>query len=555
MKFDDLIVNYLGEFGPYQKAQLFLLCLPTLITSMNALSWTFAGADVLQRCRLPNEPVDSHNYWSVPDGFLNISTCKDYETHGANNQCPFEKCKFVNGTKCSETAYGYLFDRSIVSYSAVERWEFVCEWTVLKAVVQSAYYFGQMAGSLIFGFLGDRIGRKKVFFIAIVLQIIGSAGMALSPHWLMYALARICVGFAHPGIFVIAVIIGMELVGPRKRKIAAAFTGIFFALGQVLLGALAYMVRHYQYLHTFITIPALVFLSYWWIVPESARWLISQRRYQEADKVMRKAARMNGKQMPDKWWEDIDDFTHPSELSASNKTRKHNYTDLVRTPKIRCISLATFFCWPVVSMVYYGMSMKTDFLGGDMYITFIFGGFVEIPALLLMFSIVDRVGRKPIICGGYIIAAICMLSNLWMGEDVHMAFAIAQFLIGKAAITSTYATLYTITPELFPTVIRNMATGVCSMMARIGAIAASFMMMWAVADYGKAIVVYPFATLAVAAAVVVFFFLHETAGQQFCDTIEETESWSRKMEMEPLSQKEDGTHNPAEVPLGVDKSE
>jgi hypothetical protein len=68
------------------------------------------------------------------------------------------------------------------------------------------------------------------------------------------------------GIFVIAVIIGMELVGPRKRKIAAAFTGIFFALGQVLLGALAYMVRHYQYLHTFITIPALVFLSYWWLV-------------------------------------------------------------------------------------------------------------------------------------------------------------------------------------------------------------------------------------------------------------------------------------------------
>ena len=52
-----------------------------------------------------------------------------------------------------------------------------------------------------------------------------------------------------------------------------------------------------------------------------------------------------------------------------------------------------------------------------MYITFIFGGFVEIPALLLMFSIVDRVGRKPIICGGYIIAAICMLSNPWMGED------------------------------------------------------------------------------------------------------------------------------------------
>jgi predicted MFS family arabinose efflux permease len=44
-----------------------------------------------------------------------------------------------------------------------------------------------------------RIGRKTVFFIAIVLQIIGTAGMAVSPHWSVYALFRICVGFAHPG--------------------------------------------------------------------------------------------------------------------------------------------------------------------------------------------------------------------------------------------------------------------------------------------------------------------------------------------------------------------
>jgi hypothetical protein len=56
----------------------------------------------------------------------------------------------------------------------------------------------------------------------------------------------------------------MELVGPTKRKVAAAFTGIFFALGQVFLGALAYFVRNYQYLHGIIAIPALIFLSYWW---------------------------------------------------------------------------------------------------------------------------------------------------------------------------------------------------------------------------------------------------------------------------------------------------
>jgi hypothetical protein len=61
-------------------------------------------------------------------------------------------------------------------------------------------------------------------------------------------------------------------------------------------------------------------------------------------------------------------------------------------------------------------------------------------------------------------------------------------------------------------------------------------------------VVYPFATLAFAAALVVYLFLHETAGLKFHETIEETERWTRKYEMEPLSQKETTNNNP-EAPL------
>ncbi len=61
-----------------------------------------------------------------------------------------------------------------------------------------------------------------------------------------------------------------------------------------------------------------------------------------------------------------------------------------------------------------------------------------------------------------------------------MIVSIAQFLLTKAAITGTYATIYTFMPELFPTVIRNTAMGVCSMIARVGAISASYIAMWLV---------------------------------------------------------------------------
>lgn len=68
-------------------------------------------------------------------------------------------------------------------------------------------------------------------------------------------------------------------------------------------------------------------------------------------------------------------------------------------------------------MIYYGVSMKTDFLGGDFYGTFICGGVAEIPALLLLFAFIDRIGRKPLFAGGYFLAALCMLSNLLLSSE------------------------------------------------------------------------------------------------------------------------------------------
>lgn len=55
-------------------------------------------------------------------------------------------------------------------------------------------------------------------------------------------------------------------------------------------------------------------------------------------------------------------------------------------------------------------------------------------------------------------------------------------MISRGAITGTYAAIYTYTPELFPTVIRNTAMGICSMVARLGAISGTYLSMWLVSD-------------------------------------------------------------------------
>uniref|UniRef100_A0A0N5CFR4 MFS domain-containing protein n=1 Tax=Strongyloides papillosus TaxID=174720 RepID=A0A0N5CFR4_STREA len=526
MKFDDLLFTYLGEFGKYQATQFILVCLPTMFTAMHSLSWTFTAPDVNHRCRLQNEQENT-NYFLKNDVSPYIpfdDSCFSPSLTNNSEKCLYKKCTYQNTSTCP---YGYVYYLPNNMYTAINRWDIVCERSIWKATIQSSYYVGQMLGSIIFGVLGDRIGRKKVFMMALVMQIVAGLLMPITPHWLLYAFLRLITGFSHPGIFVIAVIIGMELVGPSKRKISSVFTGGFFALGQVVLGILAYFLRDYRFLQVSIALPTVFFLSYHFIVPESPRWLVSKKRYVEADKILRKAAKTNKTTIPEKWWEEIDTMNENGDKSCLEKN--HGYSDLFKTPKIRIRSIVAFFIWPVVSMVYYGVSMKPDFLGGDPYIAFIFGGLMELPAMVVVYCIIDTFGRKPLLGGGFIFCALFMIISLFLGDlNLNWVWNLILYSLVKGSITIVYASIYTFTPELFPTVIRNTAMGLCSTFARIGAILSSYVSMWLVTEFGKLYMIIPFSICAIIAGIATLFLLPETVGEPLIETIEQLENLNDK---------------------------
>lgn len=64
--------------------------------------------------------------------------------------------------------------------------------------------------------------------------------------------------FVHPGT---------EIVGPSKRKFAAIVNKYFYSLGQLLLAGVAYRLRSWSSIELAISLPALLFVSYWWYVP------------------------------------------------------------------------------------------------------------------------------------------------------------------------------------------------------------------------------------------------------------------------------------------------
>ncbi|KHJ86887.1 hypothetical protein OESDEN_13349 [Oesophagostomum dentatum] len=297
-------------------------------------------------------------------------------------------------------------------------------------------------------------------------------------------------------------------------------------------------VTNYQFLQAIITLPGALFLTYCVLIPESPRWLVSQRRYEEADKILQRAAEINKVSLPVKWWEQLDVESEPSN---GKSVKKYKVWDLMKTPVLRKRALVTFFLWPCVAMVYYGMALKPNVLGGDMYVNFVFAALVEIPALTLVYLTIDRIGRRLVTSCGYFLAGACLLVNYFMGDNVPLAVSIAQMMISRGAITGTYAAIYTYTPELYPTVIRNTAMGVCSMIARIGAISATYLSLWiAETPNGKVYMIIPFSVMAISAAILTLLFLPETMGKPLPETIGQVEGEEEpsSQEMQPLSKKE-----------------
>ncbi|KAI3354825.1 hypothetical protein L3Q82_004631 [Scortum barcoo] len=109
------------------------------------------------------------------------------------------------------------------------------------------------------------------------------------------------------------------------------------------------------------------------ILPESARWLITQGRKEEAIKEIRRAAKVNGRKVP----EDLLD-----KLEVEVTPKRGSMLDIFRISYLRKRALIMSFVWFGTSLVYYGLSLNVGNFGLDIYLTQLIFGVVEVPARL-----------------------------------------------------------------------------------------------------------------------------------------------------------------------------
>lgn len=95
-------------------------------------------------------------------------------------------------------------------------------------------------------------------------------------------------------------ILGIEWVSSRYRVWGGTIIGISFPVGEILLGFAAMYIHNYRYLLRTLYIPGMLIIVYYWLVPESVRWLLIQGRIDRAITILRQNAKFNGKILSEK---------------------------------------------------------------------------------------------------------------------------------------------------------------------------------------------------------------------------------------------------------------
>jgi MFS family permease len=339
-------------------------------------------------------------------------------------------------------------------------------------LVASAYLAGAVVGAVLFGYLTDRFGRRKLFMVTLGLYLAATAATALSWDFWSFAVFRVLTGAGIGGEYAAINSAIQELIPARYRgRTDLAINGSFWvgaalgALGAVVLLEPGRLPPDWGWRAAFgigaVLGIAILFLRRW--VPESPRWLMLHARLDECETVISEVERRVCETAGTVWL-----------AGAANRIRliAHSRTPVLRVfraifrdyPRRALLGLvlmasqaffynAIFFSYALVLTKFYGVESQAI---GWYMLPFALGNFMG-PLLLGPFF--DTIGRKPMIAATYALSGILLAIVGWLfRQGLVDAAALTVcwsgiFFFASAAASAAYLTV----SESFPLETRALA--------------------------------------------------------------------------------------------------
>jgi MFS family permease len=323
----------------------------------------------------------------------------------------------------------------------------------------SAYIGGAVLGALFFGRLADRLGRKRMFLVTLVVYLIATVATAFSWDILSFAFCRFLTGFGIGGEYAAINSAIDELIPARVRgRVDLTINGTFWigaALGAGLSIALLdpdWIGAEWGWRIAFglggiLGVAILLVRRH---VPESPRWLLTHGRVDEAEAVVRDIERQVG----------VSDTGH--KILAMRALRTVSWGEVIHVLAVRhrrraVLGLtlmasqaffynAIFFTYALMLTKFYDIPEERV---GYYIFPFAIGNFL---GPLILGRLFDAVGRRKMIALTYSISGILLIATAyafyrgWLSAAGQTVCWSVIFFVASAAASSAYLTV----SEVFP---------------------------------------------------------------------------------------------------------
>jgi MFS transporter, putative metabolite:H+ symporter len=347
----------------------------------------------------------------------------------------------------------------------------------LLGAIASVQSIGLLVGAIVAGILGDRIGRKRPFTLALILYPVGALISAVAPNPTVLLIGRLISGLGIGGQWPITFTLLAEYTPTRWRSKAMPGMMLMTGLGMVvtaLVGVFVIVPHGWRYGMWVGVIPAVLAIWVRFSCPESVRYLIGAGRHDEANAIVEKLARQAGDRI-----ELVDEAaprTSPDTVAPAGGPQRGRMLMKYIGPLVALTLVIFFFnvsgygalTWIPSLLEAHGMSTEGSFQS-----VLISNSVAPILALILSVSTIDLGSQRRFALGGIGIAGGVAFAALGAAFLLHAstAWVVVAQIAFSTCYTAVNAYYYTLSTELFPTPVRSQSVAYATGIGRLGAVA------------------------------------------------------------------------------------